>query len=302
MEDGISREGHSVAPERLTSAAFAFLCEYQRICGFVFYITHLATGVDEGRRIANRALYQKTEPELYQEGEDEIKKRGAVMELRTKHRTMVLEMMLSRGVENFLTYLSELLSMIFRTRPETMRSSDTVRLDAVLKHSSMDEFISYLAEKRVNQLSYQGMKELASYLSKRLSFTILPEAKDLDNAIRIIECRNLIVHNRGVVNAIFCERVAGVTTPVGEPLDLEYREVQNDIGFLAQCVFFIDGLAVRKFGLETIENPKKGHKILLWSDDEAAAELDDVKDGMPEEIRGSGGGLWRGTDGTTPIA
>jgi hypothetical protein len=230
MEDGISIESYSTAPERLTSAAFAFLSEYQRICDFVFYVTHLATRSDESRRIANRALYEKEQFDRYREGEEEIKKRGAVMEMRTKHRTMVLEMMLSRGVENFLTYLSELLGMIFRARPETMRSSDTVILDAVLKHSSMDEFISYLAEKRVNQPSYQGMKDLVSYLSKSLSFTILPETKDLDNAIRIIECRNLIVHNRGVVNAIFCERVTGATTPIGKPLDLEYREVQNDIG------------------------------------------------------------------------
>jgi hypothetical protein len=263
MESHVSRESYLTAPERLTPAAFQFLCEYQRICGFVFYVTHLATGVDERSRIANRALYERTEPERYQEGLETIESRGAVMELRSRHRTIVLEMMLSRGVENFLTYLSELLGMIFRIRPETMRSSDTVRLDAVLRHSSMDEFISYLAEKRVSQLSYQGMKDLSSYLSKSLSFTILPEKQDLDNAVRIIECRNLIVHNRGIVNAIFCERLAGVTTPIGKPLGLEYREIQNDIGFLTQCVFFIDALAVKKSDLETMDNPKKGARILL---------------------------------------
>lgn len=272
MEDGNSIRSYSRAPERLTAVAYAFLSEYQRICGFVFYVIRLATGADERTRIANRALYEDSEPERYQEGEKDINEHGAVMELRKNHRTMVLEMMLSRGVENFLTYLSELLSMIFRTRPETLRSSDTVRLDMVLKHSSMNEFISYLAEKRVNQLSYQGMKDLASYLSKSLNFTILPESKDLDNAIRIIECRNLIVHNRAVVNTVFYERVAKATTPIGELLDLEYREVQNDIGFLAQCVFFIDSVAVEKFGLETIENPKKGYEIVLCSDDEAAPE------------------------------
>jgi hypothetical protein len=156
MEDSRSIKDFAVAPDYLTAAAYGFLREFERICGFVAYVTHLASHIDESARIAHKALalVDKPGPEEYEKGLKDIDDRGAVMELRRRYREIVLEMMLSRGVENFLTYLSEMLGAIFRARPETMRSSATIRVDEVLKHSSMDEFVSYLAEKQVNQLSY----------------------------------------------------------------------------------------------------------------------------------------------------
>jgi hypothetical protein len=246
-------------PDRLTEAAHAFLREHRRICSFVAYVTSLATKIDHGRRIAHKALalVDKPTPEELEQSLKELDSRGAVMEMRRKYREIMLQMMLSRGVENFLTYLSEMLGTIFRARPETMRSSANVRVEEVLKYKTMDEFISHLAEKQVNQLSYQGMRELAEYLNDKMNFPILPKEQDLENAVRIIETRNLIVHNRAIVNALFLERVPSTTTAIGEPIDPEFTEVLDDITFLSQCAFFIDAKAVQKFGIETKPNPQQ---------------------------------------------
>lgn len=77
-------------------------------------------------------------------------------------------MMLTRAVDNHLAYISDLPALVLRTRPETLRSSETIGLDTVLQHDTMDELVSELSEKRVNQLSYEGMRDLSTYLADRL--------------------------------------------------------------------------------------------------------------------------------------
>src|SRR5260221_6988835 len=112
----------------------------------------------------------------------------------------VIEMMLVRGADNFLTYVSELLALVFTSRPETLKSGETVRLDEILQHSTMDDLVKRLAERRVERLSYQGMRDLQKDLSEKLSFELFPSPESLVRAVRVIEIRNLLVHNRGIVN------------------------------------------------------------------------------------------------------
>jgi hypothetical protein len=114
------------------------------------------------RPASSNGVIRTYEPETYRAEIEAIEKEGALHALREHHRGMFLEMMLSRATENFLTYVTELLTLVFRTRPETLRTSETVRLDAILKHVNMEDLIHELAERRVNQLSYQGMRDLAT--------------------------------------------------------------------------------------------------------------------------------------------
>jgi hypothetical protein len=234
----------------MTPAGWSFLRENNRLVGFVFYITRLATSTDEKARIAVRALYETEDPETYRSSLEKIEKEGATQELRKQHRDMVLEMMLSRLAENFLVYVTELLTLIFRTRPETLRSSETVRLDAILKHGTMEELVHDLAERRVNQLSYQGMRDLAAYLSNRLGFDIFSGCEQLERAIRIIESRNVIVHNRGRVSELFRSRVPSVPVVIGEPLKLDGHGIFGDLEFLTLSVIEADARAVQKFELQ----------------------------------------------------
>jgi len=84
------------------------------------------------------------------------------------HSGLMYEMALCRAVDGYLTYLTELLAIIFKTRPEILRSSDQVTLDFVLGHPTLPRLVSALVERKVNQLSYQGTRDLARFLEKRL--------------------------------------------------------------------------------------------------------------------------------------
>ena len=243
---------HPPVPEVMTLPGWNFQREYARLFAFVVYITKLAISTDEKAQVAARALYKTEDPEKYRASMENIEKHGATRALRKLHRSMLLEMMLSRAAENFLAYMTELLAVVFRARPETLRSSETVRLDTVLKHATMEELVHELAERRVNQLSYQGMRDLSAYLSDRLAFELFPKPEHLERAVRIVESRNLIVHNRGLVNELFLSRVPGVSAKVGERLDLDSNQIFDDLEFIALLVYEADARAIKKFKLSAV--------------------------------------------------
>jgi hypothetical protein len=96
----------------------------------------------------------------------------------------------TRIVDNYLTYVAELLALIFRTRPETMRSEKQVSLRVVLSHDSMDDLIATLAEQQVERLSRAGLRELHDELSKSMGFALFEEPDARDGAARAVEIRN----------------------------------------------------------------------------------------------------------------
>lgn len=159
------------------------------------------------------------------------------------------QMMLSRAADNYLTYLADILALIFRKRPETLRSGEMVKLDIVLQHKAMEDLIAVLAERRVVQLSYQGMRELSKYLEEKLGFPLFKKAQQLQRAFQIVELRNLIVHNRGVVNRTFLSKVEGFSAGLGKTLVFDLDTVLSAVHFLGRSVADIDLRAGKKFGL-----------------------------------------------------
>jgi len=172
----------------------------------------------------------------------------------------VCEMMLVRGTDNFLTYVSELLALIFTTRPETLRSAETVKLEEILEHASMDDLVKRLAERRVERLSYQGMKDLQKDLAEKLNFEIFPSSEPFSRAMRIIEIRNLLVHNRGIVNRTFQVKTGDSSLAIGSLFELRPHPLISDLDFLAKSVLDIDERAALKFGLARSKSERKGLK------------------------------------------
>lgn len=166
-----------------------------------------------------------------------------------KFGRFVLEMMLVRGTDNFLTYLSQLLALIFTERPETLKSSETVKVEEVLQHPSMDDLLKWLTTRRVERLSYQGMRELQKDLTDKLGMELFTSDEAVSRAVRIIEIRNIFVHNRGLVNQTFQTRTGDTSRKIDSPVQLSPHEIISELEFLARTVLDIDERAALKFGL-----------------------------------------------------
>ena len=154
-------------------------------------------------------------------------------------------------VDFFLTYLSALLTEAHRTRPEMLKSSESVTFEEILEHQTMDELIMSLIEQKVTKLSFKGMETLAKDVEKTTRFRLFPQQEDLDRAIRIIEVRNLLVHNRGIVNKIFLSRVQNSKLELGNTILLEPSSVAKDMDFLIRSAIAIDRRAADKWCIPT---------------------------------------------------
>ncbi|MDQ3816189.1 MAG: hypothetical protein M3362_00695 [Acidobacteriota bacterium] len=165
---------------------------------------------------------------------------------------LLAELTLCRAVDGFLTFLAATLSLIFRTKPETLRSSELERLDFILQFPTMEELVTALAERRVDKLSYGGMREITKYFEERLGLQLFDAPAELDAAVRFIEVRNIIVHNRGVVSSIFKKRLPDASEQVGDRVSLTPEEIAAQMTYLAKLADRIDARAVDKFGLPTV--------------------------------------------------
>jgi len=119
---------------------------------------------------------------------------------------MRLELLICRNVESFQQYLSKMIFRVFTERPETMRTSEKVEIREVLECGSMDEFVQYIADRKVNELGYLGLNKLIEYLTTKLGlrFNVTPIV--FQAACELIEVRNIIVHNGGYVNRVYLQR------------------------------------------------------------------------------------------------
>jgi abortive infection bacteriophage resistance protein len=82
-----------------------------------------------------------------------------------------------------------------------------------------------------------------------MGLILFEEEEDLQRVVVITQIRNLIVHNRAIVNRIFLSRMPAFSTKLGETLEIEIRGVFSDISFLLQTAFDIDMRACQKFAL-----------------------------------------------------
>ncbi|HET6145570.1 MAG TPA: hypothetical protein VFE02_18855 [Candidatus Acidoferrales bacterium] len=158
-------------------------------------------------------------------------------------------MAVCRVVDNYLIYVSDLLALIFTARPETLKSSEVVTLEIVLSNQTTPQLINAIVRRRVDKLSYQGMKELLDFCSKQLKFPLFKDQNDAIEAIHLVEIRNIIVHNRGLVNDTFLRRVKESGLSKGHQIKLVWQEVLNYANFLSRSVANLEYDAGEKFGI-----------------------------------------------------
>ncbi len=236
-------------PEQATSACSQFLCEHAGYHMLVQEVFGIADYADNAAKTIN-SLSQA----LGVEKKKVIKKddaSGPFTSVAKLFTPILAEMIWCRGVDNFLTYVSQLLGLIFRSRPEMLRSSKMITLDTVLEFDSMDDLIDHLAEKRVHDLAYAGLASLQETLEREIGFSLFPKVDRMKRAVLIVEDRNLITHNRSVVNDVYIKRTGADWVKPGDKQQVGLICAIRCLRFLAAAVVDIDTRAQGKFSLES---------------------------------------------------
>jgi len=89
---------------------------------------------------------------------------------------------------------------VFIARPETLSTSAEVKVEDVLRHGTLDDFVAWYADKRVNSLTYKGSGPVVGDFERRLGVPFTTAIDRLEQIHRTVAIRNLIVHRRGIVD------------------------------------------------------------------------------------------------------
>jgi hypothetical protein len=251
-------------PATWTAPCERFYADYNELFAFLAFVGEVAHSRDEVARIASETLLDgETDPERRQELERVAKEGSGALVGYQRFRDFVLQLTVTRGADNYLLYIAELMALIFRTRPETLRSGEQVTYEDVLEHATIEELVATMTDRKVEDLSRQGLRRLTDWFDSRFGLTLFESKDDERRASILIGLRNLFVHNRGIVNRTFLKRLPNYPAKVGEIITLSVDGVFDDVGFLAQSVSDVDTRAASKFHLPTQASTRPDYSALF---------------------------------------
>lgn len=182
------------------------------------------------------------------------------------HRQFLSELILSRTVETFDLYVLTTLREIFRARPEMLTSESAIPVSTVLERRSFEDLLTYVAERRLHELSFKPLSELDKFITSRTGIGLFATSDIYQTVLLASEVRNLIAHNDCVVNDIFRQRVGDalpteLISPNGK-FNVSDHWMRQTSYVLDGVVFDFDSQAGAKFNIPMIASTLfKGSRV-----------------------------------------
>lgn len=258
----------SLPKDLCTEAGFMFRRQQKTIFNFFFFAIDLATFMDEAQFIAAEALAKVEKKKYIAEFEKIQKNKKPTFKKLQSFGEHQSDVICIRLVDNFLSFVSEVIQACAFKKPEILRSSEHVKIEDVLQFSKKSDLIGFLVDKKLNELSFGGIWEIEKFLERRTGDVLVNDKNNKHIVSLAIALRNLYTHNRGIVDSVFLDRTKLVKLkkpPVlGKRLHADFDlivEISNAL-FDSGCA--LDKTLSSKFKIRTkryetwLKNKKKG--------------------------------------------
>jgi hypothetical protein len=244
MADKADKEasGLELLRQPATLALARYLNDLRSVLGFEAYLW----------RTIVKADYNHGDPTKFPKPGDPPPTESAVAQMDV-HSAVLGEMLFCRGVNSFLTYLADLMTLIYEKYPKKLPSNKQTTYRFCIEHHIAGDLISALAEETVMELTHQSLDALAKYFKKNLDLVLFTKGAHLANAGLCVDIRNVVTHNRGIANRFFIQRNPRFADDLGKRVVLSEQERREMLSTLGYCARQLDVRAIKKFGLETIE-------------------------------------------------
>jgi hypothetical protein len=163
---------------------------------------------------------------------------------------ILLRILFSSCVDNFETYLSNLLYEIFLAKPETLKSGQMVSVKEVLECSDMQEFVIYLSRKNLSKLQRGSVKGFLSENKQISDLAVINKTKE-EEIEKIFQVRHLYAHRNGVIDEKFQSHFPG-QYKINDEHILSLDEFESNLTSLVDLANLIDQAAITKYTLTTI--------------------------------------------------
>lgn len=174
----------------------------------------------------------------------------------TSHPTPITEgkilmrISFSSCADNVETYLSDLLFEIYLAKPETLKSSNQVSIKEVLDCTDIEDFITYVAKKKMSKLQRGSVKGFIAENPQISGLNALTK-EDQERIEAILQIRHLYAHKNGIIDEKFMQFYPGRFS-INDIHELSIDDFLDHIEYLIQAVSKIDRAAIQTFSLSIV--------------------------------------------------
>lgn len=166
------------------------------------------------------------------------------------HLKILAEMSLVWIVAFQEAFTKEYLRALLIRRPEIIKSSRQLSYEVILSHGSMEDLLNHVVDREVDELGYKDIDEVADYFQERLGIDLRASFGGWEAVREATYRRNVVIHNRGIANAIYCQK-----TGCGTPGDRVSPDVEYCNGTVESVLAFMQAVhqeVAEKFAGENV--------------------------------------------------
>lgn len=272
MSDESDSKGFYLPPvsSTCTQTCWQFLDAYKEAIDYLYFTINLAHSADEVALKAAETLRDLEEDEVkkarfqahIESPARAVKKLHGFREVNSKNISTTI-------ADSFLWYISNIIQQAMKRRPEIIKSGETVKIEEIFNYPSRRELINYLIDRKINSLSYGGLKQIEKFISESLSIELFNTEEDKGLLRIFIEVRNIQTHNRGYVNRVFLDRVEDLLPSThfkfkeGKKAYLDFDDLTLMSRVCVATAMDLDRKMAQKFGIKRkrIETWMKGARV-----------------------------------------
>ena len=167
-----------------------------------------------------------------------------------KEGKVLTRIIFSSVVDNFETYLSDILFEIYLAKPETLKSNQVVKVEDVLNCADIQEFITFLAKQKIGKLQKGSVKGFIAENKQIKDLNSIDSVTEKEIE-KILQIRHLYSHRNGIIDDKF---IKYYTTgfSVGAEHQMSIDDTLDKIEYLATIINKVDKAAINKYSLSTI--------------------------------------------------
>lgn len=170
-----------------------------------------------------------------------------------RHSQEFIEMIYSRQVDNFQTYIVNLVREILKVQPNILHNNHPhISIAQLLEVESKDELIIEVIENKVSSLANKGFTSIDKWCKK----SGIPLTVDQEINIKLkefIAIRNIIVRNRCVVDEKYLRVIPHSKYKKGSLRKLKVNDLYDAVNIFSEVVKQTDKNSIEKFSLEVFE-------------------------------------------------
>jgi hypothetical protein len=228
------------------------------ILGLEFFVLDIEDGLNDvkerhaalKRRIAHPKSPVITKADEFAAGTvARIRARGDINKLRhTLHeyqrvkpnsKTLTLNMCLVFIVALFEAFVVDVFTNVLISNVQMLKCARTLTFETVIGLGSQSRIIRHMAEKEMNEYAYASLTEQCRIYRKRFGVDIEESGVSIEMLAEIVAQRNLLIHNKGVVNKRYIESLRNPKLKLGAKVRITQEDWDQYVASFESAAGFI---------------------------------------------------------------